>query len=255
MKRIDLMAEKRERVGKGAARTLRRENKVPAVLYAAGRSQPLTIDRIALSKILHGGTSDNILLNLKIQGDSAVAEHVALLREHQTDPITDEVLHVDLFEVALDSLIRLRVPIEVKGEPAGVKEGGVLTHNLREIEVECRVADIPDRITIDAGPLAIGDAIHVKDLPVSGALKILDNPDQVVVAVAAPISEAKLEELLAAPKEVKEPEVIGVKEKVEGEEAAPEAAAKPGEKPAGKPAEKAAAGKGTEKPPETKGGK
>jgi large subunit ribosomal protein L25 len=154
---------------------------------------------------------------------------VAIVRDSQRDPVTDEVLHVDLFEISLDKPLRVAVPVQIIGEvPAGVKEGGVLHHHLREVEVECLPLAIPDKLTIDASPLLINQALHVRDLTVDPAVRILTPADQTVVSVAAPISEAKLEQLLTATaKEVKEPELVK-KERVEEEEAPAEgAAAKP----------------------------
>lgn len=151
----------------------------------------------------------------------------------------------------MSKTIRVKVPVNVVGGlPAGVKEGGILHHNLRELHIECLPAAIPDAIEVDASNLVIGQGIHVKELAKAEGVKILDEGDQMVVSVAAPISEAKLEALLtsgAATEEGKEPEVIG-KGKEEAVEGAEKGAA-PAEAKAGEKGEKkeAAAGAKAEK--------
>lgn len=229
MQRIEMVAELREKSGKGAARSIRRAGKIPGVLYGEGKSLLLTLAPADLSKILHSGAGENALITLKIQGmkgkttvsnKSSGEERLTILRDFQVDPITGKLLHADLFEVSLNKTIRVRVHVEVVGEtPAGVKEGGVLQHQMREVEIECLPMAIPDRLEANASALKIGEAIHIRDLSVSEGVRVLGQPDQVVVSVAAPISEAKLEELLTATaKEAKEPEVI-TRVKEEGEEA------------------------------------
>jgi large subunit ribosomal protein L25 len=211
------------------------------VLYAEGKSLLLTLDPADLTKILYSGAGENALITLKIQGmkdrasaaSKADTERLTILRDFQVDPVTGKLLHADLFEVSLNKTIRVRVHIEVVGEvPQGVKEGGVLQHQMREVEIECLPMAIPDRLEVDASALKIGEASYIRDLTVGEGVRVLGQPDQVVVSVAAPISEAKLEELLTATaKEAKEPEVIA-RGKEEGEEAV---------KPEAKAAEPAAA--------------
>jgi len=144
----------------------------------------------------------------------------------------------------------VKVPIHLTGGvPAGVKEGGVLHHNLRELHVECLPAALPDHIEIDASALKIGEGIHVKELAKREGVRFLDDPDQMVVSVAAPMSEAKLEALLtSAAGPAGEPEVVA-----KGKEAAAAAEGAPGAEPAkagaaapggeAKPGEKKEAGK------------
>jgi large subunit ribosomal protein L25 len=132
-------------------------------------------------------------------------------------------LHADLFEISMDKTIRVKVPVTVIGSvPQGVKEGGVLHHNLRQLHIECLPSALPDSIEVDASQLGIAQGIHVRELAQREGVRFLDEGDQMVVSVAAPMSEAKLEALLtsgAGGEEGKEPEVVA-KGKVEGEEAA-----------------------------------
>lgn len=245
MQRIELAVEQRTQGGKGVARTLRRAGKIPAVLYSGGKSTPLSLNPADLSKLLHSAARENTLIDLKVDGKKD-KERLAILREVQHDPITGKPLHIDLFEVALDRAIRLKVHVEIVGEtPAGVKEGGVLQHGLREVEIECLPALIPDAVRVDPSHLKTGEAIHLRDLPLGEGIRVLGDGDLVVVSITMPISEEKLAELLAGtPKEAKEPELL-TKKKEEGEAAPAGTAAKPDAKAEAK-------GK-DEKPKETKG--
>lgn len=226
--KFDVAAEIREQAGKGVARQLRRKGKIPAVLYGQGECLLLTLDPSEVTGIVRGHGGSTALINLSITGPTSKASRTALLRDYQVDPVTGEVLHADLFEVSMTKAIRIKVPVSlVGGMPAGIKEGGVLHHNLRELHVECLPSAIPDSIEVDASGLQINQGLHVRDLAAREGLRFLDEADQMVVSVAAPISEAKLEALLTSGvgvEEGKEPEVIG-KGKEEGEEGAEKAGA------------------------------
>jgi len=230
--KFDLAAEIRTGGGKGAARQLRRKGRVPAVLYGQGECVLLTLDPEALREVLRAHAGSTALINVTIAGATAKATRIALLRDYQLDPVSGDVLHADLFEVLMNKAIRVKVPVSViGGQPAGVKEGGLLQHNTREIHVECLPSALPDSIPVDASALVIGQGIHVRELQPIAGVRILDDPDQMVVSVAAPMSEAKLEALLtsaAVTGEGKEPEVIA-----KGKEAAAAAEAAAGAAPAG----------------------
>ena len=230
---FDVKVETREAVGKGIARTLRRQGKIPGILYGQGECIALTVDPAEIRKVLHSDSGSNSLLNLSIAKGGKEMKRTAMLRDYQLDPITGAILHADLFEVALNKTIRVRVPVAVtKGTPVGVAEGGILQHNMRELHIECLPGKIPAHMTVDPSHLKINQGIHVKEVPLTPGIKILDDPDMMVVSIAAPISEAKLEALLStapAGEGTAEPEVIGKGKEEEGvaEEAAA-AAAKPG---------------------------
>ena len=254
--KFEMVAAVREQTGKGGARKLRRAGKIPAVLYGQDECLLLTVKPEDLLRILKSHVASTALLTVTIDGASKKSPRIALLRDYQSDPATGELLHADLFEVAMDKTIRIKVPVAVVGGmPAGVKEGGVLHHNLREVHVECLPGAIPDRLEVDASGLNIAQGIHIKELAPINGVRILDDPDQMVVSVAIPMSEAKLEALLtsaAVGEEGKEPEVIAKGKEVEGEEGAPAAAVAPaaGEKGAAPADAKAGA-----KPAEAKGEK
>lgn len=239
---FDMIVEARKSLGKGVARALRREGKIPGILYGQGECIALTIGPDQIRKVLHSESGSNALLNLNITGGDKEIKRTAMLRDYQVDPITGAILHADLFEVAMDKPIRVRVPVAVtEGIPVGVAEGGVLQHNLRALYIECLPGQIPGHIMVDPTRLKINQGVHVKDIPMPTGLRILDDPDIMVVSIVAPISEAKLEALLsAAPagEGVAEPEVIGKGKEEEVVEEA-QAGAKAGAKVAPAPAAEA----------------
>jgi len=227
--RYDLEVERREKAGKGVARQLRRQGKIPGVLYGGGKSQFLALGhnqarKLVLSQVGHTG-----LLTVRMPGE---VEKVAVLQDHQLDPITGAILHIDLFEVSMDKPIRVRVPVSIIGAvPVGVKEGGIVHQPLRELHIECLPGLIPDHIEVNAENLGVSEGIHVKEVEAPEGVKVLDDPELMVVHVATKISEAKLESLLT--REVAEGATAPVEEKAKVEEAAaaaPESKAKEGKK-------------------------
>ncbi len=258
--KFDLTVAVREQAGKGAARSMRRAGKIPAVLYGQGECLLLTANPEELVKILKSHAGSTALISLTVNGVKSKQNRTALLRDYQVDPVTGAVLHADLFEISMSKPIRVKVPIKVIGGiPAGVKEGGVLHHNMREVHVECLPAALPDHIEVDASALTIGSGIHVKEIGAREGVRFLDDADQMVVSVAAPISDAKLEALLTSTAGAPgEPEVVAKgKEAAGAEGAGPEpakagAAAPAGEAKGGEKKEAAAAPKVEKKEAEKK---
>ncbi len=258
--KFDLTVAVREEAGKGAARSMRRAGKIPAVLYGQGECLLLTVNPEELVKILKSHAGSTALISLTVNGAKSKQNRTALLRDYQVDPVTGAVLHADLFEISMSKPIRVKVPIKVIGGiPAGVKEGGVLHHNMRDVHVECLPAALPDHIEVDASALTIGSGIHVKEIGVREGVRFLDDADQMVVSVAAPMTDAKLEALLTSTAGAPgEPEIMAKgKEAVgaEGTGAEPAkagAAAPAGEAKAGEKKEAAAAPKAEKKEAEKK---
>ena len=136
--KVELAVTVREQAGKGVARQLRKNGKIPAVLYGQGECVLLTANPDELVKILKAQAGSTVLISLTVDGAKAKAKRTALLRDYQVDPITGSVLHADLFEISMDKPIRVKVPVHVTGAvPVGVKEGGVLHNNTRELHIEC----------------------------------------------------------------------------------------------------------------------
>jgi large subunit ribosomal protein L25 len=239
---------------------MRRAGKIPAVLYGQGECLLLTVNPEELVKILKSHAGSTALISLTVNGAKSKQNRTALLRDYQVDPVTGAVLHADLFEISMSKPIRVKVPIKVIGGiPAGVKEGGVLHHNMRDMHVECLPAALPDHIEVDASALTIGSGIHVREIGAREGVRFLDDVDQMVVSVAAPMSDAKLEALLtSAAGAPGEPEVVakGKEAGVEGaagaEPAKAGAAAPAGEAKAGEKKEAAAAPKAEKKEAEKK---
>lgn len=214
---VNLAVESRTVTGKGAARTLRRSGKVPAVIYGHGREpQALAIAAPVLQKAL-GSAGGSTVIDVAVDGSAPVK---ALIREVQRNPVKPiDILHVDLYEVRADETVTVEVPVHLTGTAEGVKNGGgVLDHALRELEIECLPGDIPASIDIDVSPLLIGHSIFVRDVTLAAG-SILNDPDIPVCTVVPPRVE---EEPVAAEEEgIAEPELIRkARDEEEGEEGA-----------------------------------
>jgi large subunit ribosomal protein L25 len=218
-----LEAIAREDFGKNEARRLRREGKVPAVLYGGDTkgATPIAVEPRALLKILHSESGQNTLIALKLgsAGDTRV-----LVKDFQLDPVTHHLLHADFYRVAMDKVIQVTIPVTVRGEPKGVKQqGGILEFIRREIVVECLPGDIPEHVDVDVSELMLHQGIRVRDIATDPKWKPVTEGDAMLVHVimpkaeeAPPTPEATAAAATATPAE---PEVIkkGKKEE-EGEE-------------------------------------
>jgi large subunit ribosomal protein L25 len=216
MEKILVKADKRTELGKGSARSLRRQNVLPAVLYGEGKSVTIKLDRKEIQKLIYSGGGEHSLITLELnEGNSKTSEHPVLIKDYQREPVSEELLHVDFIEVSLKKKIKVTIPVVIIKEPAGIKMGGILQHRVREIEIECLPTQIPDKIEIDAGHIEIGHSLHVSDIPPQEGLKIVTDPSEVILSVTAP----KEEVVEAAPVEAAaaEPEVIKAKGKAEEE--------------------------------------
>jgi large subunit ribosomal protein L25 len=204
-----LEAQTREAGTKGDARRVRRDGKIPAVVYGAGKdSLSVSVDPRVVSRILHSETGHNTIFDLALNGEQSKA----MIVDWQYEPIKGKLLHIDLKRIAMDKVLKVSVPIFLKGEAAGVKqEGGILEHMLREVEIECLPADIPSHIDVDVSHLTFGMVLRVSDLPKSDKIKFISDENQPVAhvtsvkeeVVATP--EAAAADAAAAPAE---PEVI-----------------------------------------------
>ena len=220
-----LEAQTREPGTKNHARRVRRDGKIPAVVYGAGKdSLPIAVDPRVVTRILNSETGHNTIFDLAMNGEKTKA----MIVDWQYEPIKGRLLHIDVKRIALDKVLRVSVPIELTGEAAGVKqEGGILEQMLREVEIECLPTDIPSHIDVDVSHLTFGKVLRVSDLPHLEKIKFLTDENQPVAhvtsvkeeVVATP--EATAADAAAAPAE---PEVIkkGKQETEEEGEAAPE---------------------------------
>ncbi len=209
MKTIELSVEKRSTTGKGEARRTRVAGRIPGVVYGAGKpTVPISLDRKALADLFREGAGENAVFLLKLAG-SDQSRH-AMIRELQRDPVSRKPLHIDFVRVLMDVKVTVEVPIEIVGVARGVKtDGGILDVVTREIEIECLPSNIPAHIAVDVSELGIGDAIRVSDLPPIEGVRIVDNPEKVVVHVAHPTREEEPVAVAAeGAAEPAEPEVL-----------------------------------------------
>ena len=234
MDQITVEAKPRDDRGKNAARRLRRQGHVPAVLYGGdGKSVTLAVNTKQLAAIMRSQSGHNTIFRVKLP----TGEQPAMLKDWQVDPLLGTLLHVDLLRVAMDVRMRVMVPVHTFGEAQGVKlQGGIFEMVTREVEVECLPSDIPGEIRVDVSELMIGKQLRVGDLPIDAAkIKLVTDPQRVVAhVVARRAEEEKPAEAVAAEAAAPaEPEVIkkGKKEAEEGEEAAVAPAAEEKEKP------------------------
>ena len=241
-----LEASPREAGTKNHARRVRREGKIPAVVYGAGKeAMAVSVDPRHVLRILRSESGHNTIFDLAVvnpshngganaKTENAKAETAkAMIVDWQYEPIKGHLLHIDLKRIAMDKALRVSVPIMLQGVPAGVKtEGGILEQMLREVEIECLPGDIPGHIDVDVSHLTFGKVLRVADLPHNEKLQFLTDANQPV----AHVTSVK-EEVVAAPQAVAaeagaapaEPEVIK-KGKTETEEEGEEAAEKPEKK-------------------------
>ncbi len=221
--RVKLQVLSRESRGSAASRRLRAQGLIPGVLYGNGdKAHPFAIHERELRKALTGDSGLHAILDVVLEGQQKA--HHAVVKDYQLDPTRARLLHIDLHEVRLDQAIQTNVVIEVVGESAGQKEGGVLSQINREVRVEALPMEVPDHLELDVTGMVIGDSMRVSDLRVPEGVKLLDDPEMVLVTVSPP---TKIEE--PEPEEVEGEEA---EEGIEGEAPegeAPEAAAEGGE--------------------------
>ncbi len=222
MKTIELTVEKRSTNGKNEARRERASGRIPAVVYGAGKPNvPVSVDRKALSDVFREGAGENTIFLLKL-GGSDQSRH-AMIKEMQRDPVTRRPLHIDFVRVLMDVKITVKVPIEVLGVAKGVKtEGGILDTVTREVEIECLPGSIPASLAVDVTELAIGDALRVAQIPSPEGVRIVDNPEKIVVHVVHPAREEEVAAPAEAAAEPAEPEVLKKGKAVAEEEAGEE---------------------------------
>ncbi|MDQ6765395.1 MAG: 50S ribosomal protein L25 [Verrucomicrobiota bacterium] len=214
-KQVKLTAAPRTALGRSAVRKLKTTGQVPAVIYGAkDKPEALQVSRRDVSAMLSHASGENILVELEIAG---TPNRLALVQEVQHAPIGGAVLHIDFHAVSMDEVIEADVPLEAAGIANGVKNfGGLLEQNLRSISIECLPRDLPDVITVDVSALNIGDAIHVRDIPLPDGVKTHMPADLTAISVMAPKVEE--EPVAGAAEAPTAPEVI--KEKKEDPDAA-----------------------------------
>ncbi|OLE00385.1 MAG: hypothetical protein AUG91_04515 [Actinobacteria bacterium 13_1_20CM_4_69_9] len=205
--RVKLQVKERDRRGSADARRLRREGLIPGVLYGSGK-QPhaICIPERELRRVLTGQGGLHAILDVVLEGQKTT--HASILKDYQQDPIRGHISHVDLQEVRLDKPIQASVNVQLVGEPAGTKEGGVLSQVQREINVEALPMEIPEHIDLDVSGMAIGDTLRLADLAAMDGVTYLDDPEETVLAtVTLPTRVEEPEEVTEEGEELPEGEV------------------------------------------------
>jgi len=191
---VELKTNIRTNTGKGYARELRREGKIPAVLYGPG-SETLSLSLLLsdFEQIIKKNRSSQVLLNLVIQNGDSYTKH-AIVKEVQSEPVTNNLRHIDFYEIAMDRKIMVKVPVVTTGKSIGVELGGTLQMVRRELEVLCLPMEIPEAIEIDVTEFDIGDSLHVKDIPLEGNAEIQADVNFTVVTILSPKKEEEVVE-------------------------------------------------------------
>ena len=212
---MKVQAKARSDFGSGASKRIRRSGMVPAIVYGGSAdSVSVTLDPKEIFKLLRSEAGRNTILSLAIEGGSP--DNV-ILKALQVDPVKENILHADFQRIAMDQILKVTVPIAIRGDAKGLKtEGGLLDVVMREIEVECLPADIPERIVCDVSELEMHESLRIRDLPTLKNVEVLEDADRVIVHVVAVREEEE-----EAPVEGEEAEVVA-----EGAEGEPEVIAK-----------------------------
>jgi large subunit ribosomal protein L25 len=214
MATANLSVTARENSGKGAARSLRKDGRVPAVIYGHGREpQTLSINTRDLEKLLEHISAENTVIDLDLGGTTSRT----LIREIQRHPFKRQILHVDFQELVAGEKVIVRVPVILIGVPDGVRmDGGILDQTMRELEVEVDPSNIPNHIEVDVTKMVIGSSLHVSDITLPEGVEVIAEEDASVAVVSAPraaVEAAATEEAAAGA----EPEVIRAKKPEEEE--------------------------------------
>ncbi len=215
-KEYKVQAKLREGRGKNDARRARREGMVPITVYGGGAE---TVTAVApareLAAILRSESGRNTIFTIEVDG---AGSSEVMFHDRQIDPIKGRLIHADLTRLVKGQKIEVTVPLHLTGEPVGVKEKqGVLEQIIREIEIKCEPREIPDALEVDVSHLDVHDVLHVSDIPVSAAIEILTDAEQVIATVGIVKEEELAATTPAEGEEPAEPEVIGKGKKEEGE--------------------------------------
>lgn len=183
---IELKVKTRTRTGNGPARALRREGRIPAILYGSGTNPlMLSVPTKEFEYALQQSTASQPLFNLTVD-DGGDSPTTVMIKELQTHPLSHHSLHVDFYRIDMDRKITVSVPVTTTGKCVGVEMGGMLQIIRRELEVLCLPMEIPDVIEVDVTDLEIGDSIHIQDIPLAGGLEVPSDVNFTVITVLSP---------------------------------------------------------------------
>ena len=208
---MKLEVRQRDDLGSRESRRLRAQGLVPGVLYGKGHTRPIVVSERNLRTAMTGPSGLHAILDVVIEGQKTV--HPSILAEYQQDPLRGTIAHIDLREVRLDQPIHATVVIQLVGEPAGAKTGGMLSLVAREVHVEALPADVPEHIEVDVSHMEVGDVLRLEDVPPIENVTILDDLQETVIAtVSVPRGFQELEEAEAEAAATAEAEAEGLEE-------------------------------------------
>ena len=219
MASAQLSAAPRTGAGKGVARSLRRDGRIPGVIYGHARAPlSLSISAKDFERLLERFAAENTVIELSVDGTTART----LIREIQRDPIRRSVIHVDFQELVAGEKVVVRIPLVLQGTPEGVRSsGGILSQVMQELEVRVDPANMPSHIAVDVTNIAIGHSVHVSEITIPEGVELMDDADATIAIVAAPKEEVVAPPPGEAPEAPAEPELI--RKPKEGEEGEAEA--------------------------------
>jgi large subunit ribosomal protein L25 len=185
----DLAAQQRTTTGKNENNRLRAEGFIPGVVYTHGKSESVQVKKKEFASVFPGHISESVIINLDITGKDKCQ---VIVKDYQTDPVSDEVIHLDFYKVTAGEKIKTMVPFETKGTAVGARLGGVFEVIDRFLHVECLPSELPEKIVVDISGLNIGQGIQVKDIKGPESMRILLNPEHIVAHVTT-VREEKVE--------------------------------------------------------------
>lgn len=207
---IQLQAKKREDQKRAATKQLRREGFIPAVVYGKDKeAQTVSVESMSLLKTVRD-EGRNAIISLNVEQGETID---VMVHDYQTDPVRGDVIHLDFIIVDMKEEMDVAVTLNLEGEAAGTKEGGILQQPLYELQVRAKPRDIPEEITVDISALEIGDSIAVGDIKVSGNFELLEEQDTTIATVLPPETEEETDG--EAGDASLEPELVGAKDEEE----------------------------------------
>ncbi len=203
MEKVVIEAQKRTKIDKSSRSALRKEGKVPAIFYSKHHDPlPVQFTERAIHPLVF--TSKTSLITLNVEGHE---ELDCIIKDVQFDPVTEKIVHIDLLGLKKGEKIQIEVPVQLVGNPIGIKEGGILQHTLHKLQIECLPINIPEHLEINVAELKLGQAIHVEDIKFDN-FDILSAPESIIAAVTHPKVEKEAAPVAGETAEVAEPEVI-----------------------------------------------
>lgn len=208
--KLKLSARKRVATGKGAARKLRTQGMIPAIVYGNRKENlPICFNTNDFIKLVHGAAHENMIFELNLEGNKGGIIPNVIIKQIQVNPLKGNILHVDFYEISMEQALQVHVPLELLGDSIGVKEeGGLLDFVSRELLIECLPKDLPETIQIDVTQVKLGESLHVKDINFTQGVKPLENPEKVILSIIHKLKGKEEIVTEAVVEEEQEPEVL-----------------------------------------------